>query len=185
MPRLLLATNNRGKVGEYRTLLAGCGWEIVTPADIGLELDVDESGPDYATNARIKAEAFAEAGEEPSEALLREIREETGVEASILSAEEELGLDYPRQLPAPYTILLENSPETPPHQHIDLIYFCRLTGGPPALRRDGRFLTWVDKGQLERGEAIPLGDGGPAMPAPDDVRLLALKAIQASRDWGG
>jgi len=126
-----------------------------------------------------------EAGEDPSEALLREIREETGVEASILAAEEELGLDYPRQLPAPYTILLENSPETPPHQHIDLIYFCRLAGGPTALRRDGRFLTWVDEGQLERGEAIPLGDGGPAIPAPDDVRLLALKAIQAGRDWGG
>ena len=126
-----------------------------------------------------------EAGEEPSEALLREIREETGVAASILSAEEELGLEYPRQLPAPYTILLENSPETPPHQHIDLIYFCRLTGGPPALRRDGRFLTWVDKGQLERREAIPLGDGGPAAPVPDDVRLLALRAIRAGRDWGG
>jgi 8-oxo-dGTP pyrophosphatase MutT (NUDIX family) len=126
-----------------------------------------------------------EAGEEPSEALLREIREETGVEASILSAEKPLGLDYPRQLPAPYTILLENSPETPPHQHIDLIYFCRPAAGPAAPRRDGRFLTWVDKGQLERGEAIPLGDGGPATTVPDDVRLLALKAIQASRDWGG
>jgi len=126
-----------------------------------------------------------EAGEEPAEALLREIREETGVEARILTAEEGLGLEYPRQLPAPYAILLENSPETPPHQHIDLIYFCRLTGEPAALRKDGRFLTWVDKGQLERGEAISLGDGGPAMPAPDDVRLLALKAIQAGRDWGG
>jgi XTP/dITP diphosphohydrolase len=62
LPRLLLATNNLGKVGEYRALLVGCGWEIVTPADIGLELDVDESGPDYATNAKIKAEAFAGAG---------------------------------------------------------------------------------------------------------------------------
>jgi len=126
-----------------------------------------------------------EAGEEPAEALLREIREETGVEASILSAEEYLGLDYPRQLPAPYTILLENSPETPPHQHIDLIYFCRPAAGPTALRRDGRFLTWVDEGQLRRNEAIPLGDGGPAMPVPDDVRLLALRAIRAGRDWGG
>jgi len=126
-----------------------------------------------------------EAGEEPAEALLREIREETGVEASILAAEEELGLDYPRQLPAPYTILLENSPETPPHQHIDLIYFCRSAGRPPDLRQDGRFLTWVDEGQLQRSEAIPLGDGGPAMPAPDDVRLLALRAIRAGRDWGG
>jgi len=126
-----------------------------------------------------------EAGEEPAEALLREIREETGVEAGILSAEEALGLDYPRQLPAPYTILLENSPETPPHQHIDLIYFCRPAGEPAALRQDGRFLTWVDEGQLERREAIPLGDGGPAAPVPDDVRLLALRAIRAGRDWGG
>jgi XTP/dITP diphosphohydrolase len=45
MPRLLLATNNRGKVAEYRMLLAGCGWEIVTPADLGLDLGVDESSP--------------------------------------------------------------------------------------------------------------------------------------------
>ncbi len=126
-----------------------------------------------------------EAGEEPAEALLREIREETGVEAGILSAEETMGLDYPRQLPAPYAILLEDSPETPPHQHIDLIYFCRPAGEPTALRKDGRFLTWVDEGQLERREAIPLGDGGPAAPVPDDVRLLALRAIRAGRDWEG
>ncbi len=126
-----------------------------------------------------------EAGEEPAEALLREIREETGVEASILSAGKDLGLDYPRQLPAPYTILLENSPETPPHQHIDLIYFCRPAGHPTALRRDGRFLTWVDEGQLRRNESMPLGDSGPAAPVPDDVRLLALRAIEAGRDWEG
>jgi len=62
LPRLLVATNNRGKAAEFRTLLAGCGWEIVTPADVGLDLDVEESGPDYATNAKIKAEAFAAAG---------------------------------------------------------------------------------------------------------------------------
>lgn len=61
MPRLLLATNNYGKVAEYRALLAGCGWEIVTPTDLGLDLGVDESGFDYRTNAKIKAEAFAKA----------------------------------------------------------------------------------------------------------------------------
>jgi XTP/dITP diphosphohydrolase len=61
VPRLLLATNNRGKVGEYRALLADCGWDIVTPADIGLDLEVEESGADYVTNAKIKAQAFAQA----------------------------------------------------------------------------------------------------------------------------
>jgi len=59
LPILLIATNNRGKVAEYRQLLEGCGWEIVTPADIGLRLDVDEDGDGYAANARLKAEAFA------------------------------------------------------------------------------------------------------------------------------
>ncbi|MEX2159096.1 MAG: XTP/dITP diphosphatase [Dehalococcoidia bacterium] len=61
MPRLLLATNNAGKVLELRQLLEGCGWEIVTPADLGLKLDVEEVGQTYAENATIKANAFAEA----------------------------------------------------------------------------------------------------------------------------
>ena len=61
VPRLLIATNNRGKVAEYRVLLADCGWELVTPADLGLNLDVSEDGADYAANAGIKAQAFAAA----------------------------------------------------------------------------------------------------------------------------
>lgn len=59
--RLLLATNNAGKAAEYRALLEGCGWELVTPRDLGLSLEVEEAGGDYAENARIKAEAFAKA----------------------------------------------------------------------------------------------------------------------------
>lgn len=61
MPRLLLASNNPGKVGEFRQLLSGCGWEIVTPAEVGLELEVDETGQTYAENATMKAEAYARA----------------------------------------------------------------------------------------------------------------------------
>ena len=59
--RLLLATNNPGKAAEYRALLQGCGWELATPSDLGLHLEVEEAGGDYAENARIKAEAFAKA----------------------------------------------------------------------------------------------------------------------------
>jgi XTP/dITP diphosphohydrolase len=55
MPRLLIATTNPGKVGELRTLLGGCGWGIVTPTDVGVALDVDETGETYAENARVKA----------------------------------------------------------------------------------------------------------------------------------
>lgn len=62
MTRLLLATNNPGKVREMRRLLAEEPFEVVTPADLGIELDVVEDGDGYAENATLKARAFAEAG---------------------------------------------------------------------------------------------------------------------------
>jgi XTP/dITP diphosphohydrolase len=60
--RLLLATNNPGKVLEMRALLADLSYlELATPADLGLDLDVDESGAGFAENAALKARAFAQA----------------------------------------------------------------------------------------------------------------------------
>ena len=61
MPKLLLATNNQGKIAEFRYLLDGCGWQLVTPADVGVQLDVEETGQTYLENATIKALAFARA----------------------------------------------------------------------------------------------------------------------------
>ena len=61
--RLLLATNNPGKVREFRRLLAGAPYEVVTPAEAGISLDVEETGSSYAENASLKATAFAQAGE--------------------------------------------------------------------------------------------------------------------------
>jgi len=57
MPRLLLATNNPGKLAEYRVLLEGCGWELVTPRELGLGLALpeEEPGQTYEENARMKA----------------------------------------------------------------------------------------------------------------------------------
>ncbi len=55
MPRLLIATNNPGKVAEFRRLLDGCGWELVTPALLDLKLPDDEPGETYEENAKIKA----------------------------------------------------------------------------------------------------------------------------------
>ncbi len=63
MRRLLLATNNPGKVREFKRLLVGIPFEVVTPRDIGIELDVVEDGDGYAANAIKKAEAFAAAGD--------------------------------------------------------------------------------------------------------------------------
>jgi len=59
MNKLLLATNNQGKLRELRAILADLPLELVTPADIRLELDVPEDGSTYAENASKKALAFA------------------------------------------------------------------------------------------------------------------------------
>ena len=61
MPKLLLATNNRGKVREIQALLDGTGVELILPEEIGLELLVPEEGQTYAENASRKALAFARA----------------------------------------------------------------------------------------------------------------------------
>lgn len=61
MRKLLIATNNAGKTEELQDLLKGLDIQLVTPADIGLDLDVIEDGLTYAENAAKKAIAFAQA----------------------------------------------------------------------------------------------------------------------------
>lgn len=61
MNKLLIATNNQGKVRELQNLLKDTGTELITPSQIHLELDVPEDGQTYAENATKKAVAFAEA----------------------------------------------------------------------------------------------------------------------------
>ncbi len=61
MHRLLLATNNKGKVAEIKALLDGAGLTLLTPAEIGLTLEIQEDGLTYAENASKKAVAFSQA----------------------------------------------------------------------------------------------------------------------------
>ena len=61
MRRLLLATTNPGKQREFRRLLAPLPADVVTPDEIGLDLDVAEPFDTYAENATAKADAYARA----------------------------------------------------------------------------------------------------------------------------
>jgi len=61
MPKLLIATNNSGKLREYEELLAGLPLELTSPAREGLSLEVEETGESFAENARLKAIAYAQA----------------------------------------------------------------------------------------------------------------------------
>mgnify|MGYP001765753077 FL=1 len=59
MSKILIATANRGKLHEIQTLLADLPLTLLIPADLGLALEVAETGDTYALNAALKATAFA------------------------------------------------------------------------------------------------------------------------------
>jgi 8-oxo-dGTP pyrophosphatase MutT (NUDIX family) len=122
-----------------------------------------------------------EPDEDPVQAVLREIREETGVSAEVIPSVPVLPFSAPGQVQPPYTILVEDIPEPDePHQHIDLIYFCRLADGAAPDASLGDF-HWVDEAALRSNEPLDLAACGVAVPIAEDVRLLAIKAIETAR----
>ncbi len=61
MIKLLLATNNQGKLAELRSLLDGLDLVLLSPADLGLNVQVQERGINYLENSVLKAAIFAQA----------------------------------------------------------------------------------------------------------------------------
>jgi len=78
---LLIATNNPGKVVELLALLDNLPVKLVTPADIGIDLDVVEDGQTYAENAALKALAFERASG------LLSLADDSGLEVDILDGQ--------------------------------------------------------------------------------------------------
>ena len=117
-----------------------------------------------------------EENEDPVQAALREVHEETGLQAEVVPTSEVIELDYPTQVLPPFTIMVEDidDPVQGFHHHIDMIYFCRLAG-PPAPLNDG--WRWVSKGDLADGVPLAREDGRAEAP-PEDVRVLALHAFR-------
>ncbi len=58
--KLVVATNNQGKVKEFNQLLEPLGFEPVSLRDEGIVIDVAEDGETFAENAHIKAQAVYE-----------------------------------------------------------------------------------------------------------------------------
>jgi 8-oxo-dGTP pyrophosphatase MutT (NUDIX family) len=119
--------------------------------------------------------------EDPVQAVLREIHEETGIVAEVIPANPPLAFDYPEQVPPPYTILIEDIPGPgEPHNHIDHIYFCRPVAGATHETREDPTLRWITEAELHANAAIDIAGCGVSAPIPEDVRTLALIAIQTA-----
>lgn len=61
MRDLLVATTNLHKLHEYRTIFSAIPFRILSLSDIGLDMDVEETGTTFAENAELKALAYARA----------------------------------------------------------------------------------------------------------------------------
>ena len=81
MVKLLIATNNPGKLREYQEILAGLSVELVSPVNAGLTLDPEETGSTFEENAIIKARVFAQASG------LLTLADDSGLEIDALNGE--------------------------------------------------------------------------------------------------
>ncbi len=78
MQKLLICTNNRGKLIEISHVLKDLPFEIVSLKDVGLDFDVKETGETYEENATLKVKAYGE------KAKLLSIADDAGIEVAAL-----------------------------------------------------------------------------------------------------
>ena len=125
-----------------------------------------------------------EPDEDPVQAVLREVREETGLDVAIV-ATSPFGYAQPLQLAAPVAMAVYDIPKDGslpgPHQHIDFIYFTRPLDAAPTLPVDADSWAWVDEATLRQRPTI-VEQRGRSGEVAEDVRELALAAIAAVRD---
>jgi len=58
--KLVIASNNKGKIREYKQLLEPMGYEVVSQSEAGIDLEVEETGATFAENSALKARAVYE-----------------------------------------------------------------------------------------------------------------------------
>jgi XTP/dITP diphosphohydrolase len=56
--KLIIASNNQGKVREFKQLLQPLGYEVISQSEAGISISVEETGKTFEDNARLKAKAI-------------------------------------------------------------------------------------------------------------------------------
>ena len=77
--RLLIATHNSGKLAELRDLLRDVPYSLVSLSDVGIELDVEETGDTLEENATLKAATYARLADLPT------LADDSGLEVDALN----------------------------------------------------------------------------------------------------
>lgn len=149
---LLLATTNPHKIAEFRDLLREAPYELIDPRDLGLDLDIPETGATFAENAEIKARAWARASQ------MLALADDSGLEIDALNGDPGLysarwagpDVTYPER----FRILLAKLHDVPADERTAR-YRCAIAVADPAQVR------FVVDGVLEgRIATAPRGSGG-------------------------
>lgn len=56
--RVILASNNKGKIAELKEILSPLGYEIISQSEAGFNFSAEETGTTFEENAKIKAKAI-------------------------------------------------------------------------------------------------------------------------------
>ena len=64
--KFVLATHNPNKIREMRAILGQFDVEVVSPKELGITVDVEETGSTFAENAMLKAKAICELAKLPA-----------------------------------------------------------------------------------------------------------------------
>jgi XTP/dITP diphosphohydrolase len=142
MRKLLLASTNPGKLIELQAILQDLDIEFVTPVELGIDLEVQETGETYAENAALKGRAFARLGG------LLTLADDSGLEVDALDGQP--GLRSHRFVPQPEA--------TDADRRAYLIQ--RLQGKPPPWKAQFRCVVAITtpSGEVEFAEGICPGE---------------------------
>ena len=64
--KLVLASKNKKKLVETQEILSALGVEVVLQSEVGVDVDVEETGTTFAENSALKARAVCEASGLPA-----------------------------------------------------------------------------------------------------------------------
>lgn len=92
--KIIFATGNKGKMKEIRKILGDMDIELLSMAEAGIQMDIEENGATFEENSAIKARAVAEYARQHTEGL---------EQAIVLADDSGLMIDYLNGEPGIYS----------------------------------------------------------------------------------
>lgn len=127
--KFVLASKNQGKLREMREILGTLGCEVVSQADVGVDVDVEETGETFEENSALKASAVMRASGLPA------IADDSGLVVDALGGAPGVysarfgGLDSDEERTALLLEKLENVPEEARTARFVSVITCAMPDG--------------------------------------------------------